>query len=141
MEETHGADWWLRAAERDQVVAQKLMKVGFHEGVGEHLSQAARKYLRAVLADHGRRSRAKSCAELLEEVAEEMTVPEELTAAAAALDAPPRKRKPKSLDDIPKRLEAPSRPSPSSWRLSSPSPWKCWGTASLELIPRTEGFP
>ena len=105
MEETHGADWWLRAAERDQAVAQKLMKVGFHEGVGEHLSQAARKYLRAVLADHGRRSRAKSCAELLEEVAEEMTVPEELTAAAAALDDPPRKKKPKSLDDIPKRLE------------------------------------
>lgn len=105
MEETHDADWWLRAAERDQVVAQKLMTVGFHEGVGEHLSQAAQKYLRAVLARHGRRSRARSCTELLEELADEMTVPEELTAAAKALDNPPRKKKPKSLDDIPKRLE------------------------------------
>ena len=105
MEETHDADWWLRAAERDQAVAQRLMTVGFHEGVGEHLSQAAQKYLRAVLARHGRRSRARSCTELLEELAEEMTVPEELTAAATALDDPPRKKKPKSLDDIPKRLE------------------------------------
>ena len=105
MEESHDAGWWLRAAERDEAVAQRLMKVGFHEGVGEHLAQAAQKYLKAVLAQHGRRSRAKSCAELLEEVAEEMTVPDELTAAAQALDNPPRKKKPKTLDDIPKRLE------------------------------------
>lgn len=105
MEESHDAGWWLRAAERDQAVAQRLMKVGFHEGVGEHLAQAAQKYLRGLLAKHGRRSRAKSCAELLEEVAEEMTVPDELTVAVQALDNPPRKKKPKTLDDIPKRLE------------------------------------
>ena len=105
MEESHDAGWWLRAAERDEPVAQKLMKVGFHEGVGEHLSQAAQKYLRAVLAQHGRKSWAKSCVELLEEIAEETTVPDELTAAARALDNPPRKKKPKTLDDIPKRLE------------------------------------
>ena len=105
MEESHDAGWWLRAAERDEAVAQRLMKVGFHEGVGEHLSQAAHKYLRAVLAQHGRRSRAESCVELLEEIAEETTVPEELTTAAQALDNPPRKKKPKTLDDIPKRLE------------------------------------
>ncbi len=105
MEESHDAGWWLRAAERDEAVAQRLMKVGFHEGVGEHLAQAAQKYLKAVLAQHGRRSRAKSCAELLEEIAEEMTVPDELAAAAQALDNPPRKKKPKTLDDIPKRLQ------------------------------------
>jgi HEPN domain-containing protein len=105
MEESHDAGWWLRAAERDEAVAQRLMKVGFHEGVGEHLSQAAQKYLRAVLARHGRKSWAKSCVELLEEIAEETTVPEELTTAAQALDNPPRKKKPKTLDDIPKRLE------------------------------------
>ena len=38
MEESHDAGWWLRAAERDEAVAQRLMKVGFHEGVGEHLA-------------------------------------------------------------------------------------------------------
>jgi len=105
MEESHDAGWWLRAAERDESGAQRLMKIGFHEGVGEHLSQAAQKYLRAVLAQHGRRSRAESCAELLEELAEETTVPDELTAATQALDNPPRKKKPKTVDDIPKRLE------------------------------------
>ena len=105
MEETHDAGWWLRAAERDEAVVQRLMKVGFHGGAGEHLAQAAQKYLRAVLAQQGRRSRAKSCVELLEEVAEETPVPEELTSATKALDNPPRKKKLKSLDDIPRRLE------------------------------------
>ena len=105
MEESHDVGWWLRAAERDEAVAERLMKVGFHEGAGEHLAQAAQKYLRAVLAQHGRRSRAKSCEELLEEVAEVVSVPDELSEAAEALDNPPRKKKVKSLDDIPKRLE------------------------------------
>jgi len=105
MEESHDAGWWLRAAERDEAVAQRLLKVGFHEGVGEHLGQAAQKYLRALLARRGRKSRARSCVELLEELAEEVTVPEEVTAAAQALDHPPRRKKPKSLDDIPTRLQ------------------------------------
>ena len=105
MEESHDAGWWLRAAERDEAVAQRLMKVGFHQGVGEHLSKAAQKYLRALLAQKGRRSWAKSCVELLEELAEEVTVAEEVAAAAQALDHPPRKKRPKSLDDIPTRLQ------------------------------------
>ena len=106
MEESHDAGWWLRAAERDEAVAQRLMKVGFHEGVGEHLAPAAQKCLRAVCwPSTARRSRAKSCAELLEELGEETTVPQEIDSAAKVLDNPPRKKKPKSLDDIPKRLE------------------------------------
>jgi len=105
MEESHDAGWWLRGAERDEAVAERLMKVGFHEGVGEHLAQAAQKYLRALLAQHGLRSRAKSCAELVEELAEAVSVPDELSGAATALDDPPRKKRIKSLDDIPERLK------------------------------------
>jgi len=105
VEEAQDAGWWLRAAERDEAVAQKLMKVGFHEGAGEHLAQAAQKYLRALLAKHGRRSRAKSCTELLEEIAEVVAIPEPLKKSASTLDHPPKKKKPKSLEDIPKRLE------------------------------------
>jgi hypothetical protein len=105
MEESHGADWWLRAAERDQAVAERLMKVGFHEGVGQHLSEAAQKYLKAVLAHGGRKTRAKSCGELLEEIAEDVTVPEDVSEAAGVLDSPPRKKKVKSLDDFPSRVD------------------------------------
>ena len=105
MEESQDAGWWLRAAERDEAVAQKLMTVGFHEGAGEHLAQAAQKYLRALLAKHSRRSWAKSCTELLEEIAEVVAVPEPLKKSAASLDHPPKRKKPKRLEDVPKRLE------------------------------------
>jgi HEPN domain-containing protein len=105
VEESQDAGWWLRAAERDEAVARKLMTVGFHEGAGEHLAQAAQKYLRALLAKHGRRSRAKFCTELLEEIAEVLTVPEPLKKSASTLDHPPKRKKPKTLEDVPKRLE------------------------------------
>jgi len=105
MEASHGVDWWLRAAQRDQAVAEKLMRIGFDEGVGQHLSQAAQKYLKAVLAGQGRKTRAKSCAELLEEIAEVTAVPEDLEAAAQVLDNPPQKKKIKSLDDFPTRVD------------------------------------
>lgn len=81
-------EWWLRAADRDALMAQKLDREGIFEGAAFHSQQSAEKYLKALLIAIGAEWRkTHSCVAILMGLRERgIDVPEPVLTLARKLD-------------------------------------------------------
>lgn len=80
--------WWLRAGDRDLLMAEGLFQAKLYEGAAFHCQQAAEKFLKAIFLAR-RRSwlPTHSCLQLLRELeAAGIAAPEGLFTAARRLD-------------------------------------------------------